>query len=109
VGNVDFSPEVDTARKRRWLWQQVVKRREGKRISAALIKQGARQCGILSPLSVTLAQARRHFAAADASYDALKKHAPAYRHEFLCDRAANKSGDVPVAVQKAARRMLQQE
>ena len=41
MGNVDFSPEVDTARKRRWLWQQVVKRREGKHISTSLIKQRA--------------------------------------------------------------------
>jgi GTP cyclohydrolase III len=43
------------------------------------------------------------------AYDALKRHAPAYRYEFLCDRAANKAGDVPVDAQKAATRMLQQE
>jgi hypothetical protein len=63
----------------------------------------------MSPLSVTLAQARRHYLAADAAYDALKKHAPAYRREFLCDRATNKSGEVSIDAQKAARRMLQQE
>jgi hypothetical protein len=109
MGNVDFSPEVDMARKRRWLWQQVVKRREGKNISSSLITRRARQYGIMSPLSVTLAQARRHYLAADTAYDALKKHAPAYRQEFLRDRATNKSGDVPINAQKAARRMLQQE
>jgi hypothetical protein len=29
MGNVDFSLEVDLAKKQRWLWQQVVKKREG--------------------------------------------------------------------------------
>jgi hypothetical protein len=58
---------------------------------------------------VTLAQAQRHFLAADTAYDKLKKHAPAYRYEFLCDRAANKSGEVPADAQKAAHRLLQQE
>jgi hypothetical protein len=69
----------------------------------------ARQCGIVSPLSATREQAKRHFQAADTAYDALKRHTPAYRYEFLCDRATNKSGEVPVAAQKAASRMLQQE
>jgi hypothetical protein len=109
MGNVDFSLEVDLAKKRRWLWQQVVKKRERKPISSALLKRKARQCGIVSPLSVTLEQAKRHFQAADTAYDALKRHAPAYRYEFLCDRAANKSGEVPVVAQKAASRLLQQE
>jgi hypothetical protein len=109
MGNVDFSLEVDLAKKRRWLWQQVVKHREGKHISSSLLKRKARQCGIVGPLSVTLAQARKHFHAADTVNDALKRHAPAYRYEFLCDRAANKAGDVPVDAQKAATRMLQQE
>jgi hypothetical protein len=109
MGDVDFSPEVDLAKKRRWLWQQVVKHREGKHISSFLLKRKARQCGIVSPLIVTLAQARKHFHAADTSYDTLKRHAPAYRYEFLCDRAANKAGDVPVDAQKAATCMLQQE
>jgi hypothetical protein len=58
---------------------------------------------------VTLTQAKQHFQAADTAYDALKRHAPAYRYDFLCDRVANKSGKVPIAAQKAASRMLQQE
>ena len=109
MGNVDYSPEVDLAKKKRWLWQQVVKKREGRRVSAAMIKRKARQCGIQCPFSVTLAQAKEHFQAADIAYDAVKRHAPAYRHEFLCDRAANKSGNVSVEAQKAARRLLTQE
>jgi hypothetical protein len=72
MGNVDFSPEVDLAKKRRWLWQQVVKKWEGRRVSAALIKRKARQCGIQCPLSVTLAQAKARFHVADTEYDALK-------------------------------------
>ena len=109
MGNVEFSPEVDLAKKRRWLWQQVVKKREGKRVSAELIRRKARQCGIDCPLSVTLEQAQEHFREADAAYDSLKQYAPSYRHEFLCDRAANKSGDVPEEAQKAASRLLRQE
>jgi regulator of sirC expression with transglutaminase-like and TPR domain len=41
MGNVDFSLEVDLAKKRLWLWQQVVKNREGKPISLALLKRKA--------------------------------------------------------------------
>jgi hypothetical protein len=61
MGNVDFSSEVDLAKKRWWLWQQVVKKPEGKPISSALLKRKAQQCGIVSPLSVTLAQAKHRF------------------------------------------------
>jgi hypothetical protein len=109
MGNVDFSPEVDLAKKRRWVWQQVIKHLEGKRLSSSLIKRKARQCGIVGPFSVTLVQAQYHFRAADAAYDALKRHAPILRYEFLCDSAANKSGAVLTEGQKAARRMLQHE
>jgi hypothetical protein len=109
MGMVDYSPEVDLAKKRRWLWQQVVKRRRGLRVSGSLIKRKARQYGIQCPLSVTLAQAEARFQAADVDYVALKRQAPAYRYEFLCDRASNKSGDVSEAAQKAARRLLTQE
>jgi hypothetical protein len=61
MGNVDFSSEVDLAKKRRWLWQQVVEKCEGRKMNASLINRKARQCGILCPLSVTLAQACQHF------------------------------------------------
>ena len=97
------------AKKIRCLWQQVVKKREGRRVSAVLIKRKAQQCGIQCPFSVTLSQAKAQFQAADIEYDALKRHAPAYRYEFLCDRAANKSEKVSVEAQKAARRLLTQE
>jgi hypothetical protein len=54
MGNVDYSPEVDLAKKKRRLWKEVVKKREGHPVSAAMIKRKARQCGIQCPLSVTL-------------------------------------------------------
>jgi hypothetical protein len=109
MGNVDFSPEVDLAKKQRWLWQQVVKHLEGKRVSSFLIKRKAQQCSIVGPFSVTLAQAQDHFRAADSAYNALKQHAPILHNEFLCNSAANKSGKVSLNGQQAARRMLQQE
>jgi hypothetical protein len=74
-----------------------------------MIKWKAQQCEIQCPLSLTLAQAKARFHDADTKYDSLKQNAPAYRYEFLCDRAANKSGDVSEAAQKAARRLLTQE
>jgi hypothetical protein len=46
MGNVDYSPEVDLAKKKHWLWQEVVKKREGQPISTVMIKQKAWQCGI---------------------------------------------------------------
>jgi hypothetical protein len=101
MGKVDYSPEVDLTKKKHWLWKEVVIKREGQPVSAAMIKRKARQCGIQCPLSVTLAQAKARFQAADTEYSLLKRHAPAaYRYEFLCDRAANKSGDVSEGAQK---------
>jgi hypothetical protein len=58
---------------------------------------------------VTLEQAQEHSQEANTAYDSLKKDAPAHRHEFLCDRVANKAGDVPLEAQKAASRLLRQE
>ena len=74
-----------------------------------MLKRKARQCGILCPLSVTLAQAKARFLDADAAYDELKQRAPSFRQEFLHDRAINKSGNVPANAQKAATRLLRQE
>jgi hypothetical protein len=109
MGLVAFSPEVDLARKRRALWKLVVKKRQGKRVSSSLIRRKARQLGISCPLSVTSIQAELRFQEADAAYDLIKRDAPSLRHEFLCDRASNKSGNVPREAQKAARRLLRQE
>jgi hypothetical protein len=109
MGMVDFSPEVDQARKRRWIWKQVVKLREGKQVGTYLIKRKARQCGISCPLSVTLAQAKENFRLADEAYDKLKQEAPLLRQEFLRDVATNRSGSASTASQTAAKRLLQQE
>jgi hypothetical protein len=54
----------------------VVKIREGKRVSASLVKWQAQQCGIACPLSITLAQAREHFLDTDLEYRDLKAEAP---------------------------------
>jgi hypothetical protein len=43
------------------------------------------------------------------AHNKLKRHAPTHHYKFLCDRASNKLGEVSVAAQKAARRMLRQE
>jgi hypothetical protein len=106
MGNVSFSPEVD---KTRALWHLVLKKRNGKKISSSLVRRKARQLGILCPLSVTLAQAEQLYQEADGAYDEIKKHAHSLRHEFLCDRAVNKSGQVPSDAQKAAQRLLTHE
>jgi hypothetical protein len=84
MGNVDFSPEVDLAKKRRWLWKEVVKKREGQPVSTAMIKRKARQCRIQCPLTVSLAQAKARFYAVDtdSEYDSLKRNAPTYRYEL---------------------------
>ena len=109
MGQVSYSPEVDHARKTRALWHLVVRKRRGKRVSSSLIRRKAKQLQIPCPLSVTLAQAKLRFQEADAAYDSLKQRAPSLCHEFLQDRAANKSGTVPAEAQKAAQRLLTHE
>jgi hypothetical protein len=76
MGSVDFSPEVNLARHCQWVWQQVVKIREGKRVSASLVKWKARQCGITCLLSMSLAQAKEWFATANKEFQNLKSDAP---------------------------------
>ena len=109
MGQVSYSPEVDHARKTRALWHLVVRKRRGKCVSSSLIRRKAKQLQIPCPLSVTLAQAELRFQEADAAYDSLKQRAPSLCHEFLQDRAANKSGTVPAEAQKAAQRLLTHE
>jgi hypothetical protein len=107
--NIDFSPEVDKAQKLCALRHLVVKKCKGLRVSTSLIKRKARQLGIHCPLSVTLDQALALLQEADEAYSVLKKNAPSLRHEFLRDRASNRTGTVSINEQKAAKRLLTQE
>ena len=57
MGQVEWSPEIALARQRKLLWQKVVRKKCGGWVSSSYIKQKARQCGVICPLSYTLPQA----------------------------------------------------
>jgi len=47
MGHIDFSPPLDEARDLRNLWQAVVRKRQGKRVSTTWIRRCARRCLII--------------------------------------------------------------
>jgi hypothetical protein len=58
---------------------------------------------------MTLEEAQQKYEECDKAYAQLKKRAPELRHEFLCSRASNATGDVEPASQKAAQQQLRTE
>ena len=85
MGEIDYSPDFQTARSCHYCWSLVIRKRSGKKVSLKQIKTLAKAVGIEKPLSVTLRQARKHWKAADDAYRVLKKRAPLSRQDFLHD------------------------
>ena len=83
MGEIDYSPDFQTAQGCHYCWNMVICKRLGKTVSSRKIKALARAVGIEKPLSVTLQQAHRHWKAADDAYRALKKCAPMLQLDFL--------------------------
>ena len=107
MGHVDFSPEINDARKKRDFWRLVLRQRSGRRVCSRLIRRKAHACGITCPLSISRSQARKNFVKADARYRSLKPKAPDTREAWLVKRTRDPTLDDDA--QKRASRMLRIE
>jgi hypothetical protein len=110
MGRMEYSPFIAETHLHRWLWQKIVQRKLGWKVSSNLIWHMARKCGISDPFSISLEDdAQQRYEDCDKEYAQLKKRAPELRHEFLCSRASNASGDTEIESQKAAQQQLRTE
>lgn len=108
MGEIDFSPEINQARGRRYVWSMVLKRRRsGNKILKRKIKAVAKAVGIESPLSATLAEAERSFRAADDIYKRMKPNAPMMRADFLRERSKDET--LSAEARKRAKTALRHE
>jgi hypothetical protein len=110
MGEVDFSPDVNTAKGRCLVWQMIIRKRRGNRVSSKKIRCIAKAVGIVgNPLSntITLREAKCCFKAADEEYWQLKLQAPMKREEFLRDRSRDEA--LTLAVRKRAKQALVHE
>jgi hypothetical protein len=83
-GEIDFSPEPNLARGCRYVWDMVLKRKQGQRkIRARKIKAVAKAVGIENPLMAIECKVRRAFRVADDAYKKLKPKAPLMRTNWL--------------------------
>jgi hypothetical protein len=87
-GEIDFSPGPNLACGLRYVWDMVLKGKQGQRkIQAWKIKVVAKAVGIESPLMATESEARWAFRAADAAYKKLKLKALLMRTNWLWERS----------------------
>ena len=83
MGKVDFSPQAARLQLTKDTWQKIVRRLKGKWVSSSLIKRKAKQCGILRPLSRSLAKATREMQIAKKKWEEAKSQALVLCQEFL--------------------------
>jgi hypothetical protein len=94
MGEVDYSPDLNTVRGQRSCWQMIVRKRSGQKVSTEKILRVAKAVGIVgNPLhtSITLREAKRSLKAADEEYRRLKANAPMMRQEFLKGRVKDET------------------
>jgi hypothetical protein len=62
MGEVDFSPDVNTAKGRHFVWQMIIRKRRGNHVSSRKIRRVAKVVGIVGNQlgnTVTLCEAKR--------------------------------------------------
>ena len=83
MGEVDFSPQVARLQQTKDTWQKIVCRLRGNPVSSSLIKRKAKHCGVLRPLSRSLAKATREMRTAKKKWEEAKSQSPVLCQEFL--------------------------
>jgi hypothetical protein len=105
-----FAPMSTQLKGRRFVWQMIIRKRQGNCVSSRKIRCIAKAVGIVgNPLgnTVTLREAKRCFKVADKEYQQLKLQAPMKREKFLWDRS--RDGALTLAVRKRAKQALAHE
>lgn len=87
VGQVPFSPIVDTAAKTIYLWSLISNKMKGTKVSSSLIKRLSKKCEIIIDNDLTYEQVRLLRNAAIKRYKQLKPSAKQHREHFILDLA----------------------
>ena len=69
------------------LWNLVISRKLGRRVSTRYLSRVERKCGVFNTLRNSLAQAKHHRTEATKGFRKVKKQAPKFREKYL-DRLA---------------------
>ena len=107
MGSIAFTPEVSKAKKTVILWRMIKARRQGFRRSSRKIRRLARSCGVRTPLSNTLEQAKTKLKEAERYYNKIKPKARTMRDRWLRERTNDDS--LPERARKHAARSLKIE
>ena len=83
MGGVELSPEVIVWKKRRDVWNLLIRLHKGVLINRVIIKRRSKVCGIQRPLSFTLTEAERANKIFRDEFERLKPDADVYRASLL--------------------------
>ena len=106
TGGIPYSPELEVAKRRVWVWKKVIYRKEGGRIQKKYVRRRARSCGIQNPFRGSLEEARRKLQIAEKEYETLLPQAPDLRERFLLRQRREDDED---ATEKEARAAMKKK
>ena len=86
MGRVDISPEFIVWKKRRDLWNSVIRWHKGTWINREIIKRIAKAFGIKRPLSITLIEAKRAYKICSDEFERLDLDGEVYNAKFFARR-----------------------
>jgi hypothetical protein len=89
MGQVEYSPEISTARQLKILWYKIVHYKHGGKVDTAHIWWKGHWCGVSHPLSCSLHEAKWAKQLSIKHYEELKPKAAKLQKEFLWDIATN--------------------
>ena len=87
AGNVPFSPLVDKAAKTIYLWNLLLSKRRGTKVSSSLIRRTSKKCEIIIDPTLTDENIRTLRNNAIKRYKTLKPEAKQHREQFISDLA----------------------
>jgi hypothetical protein len=106
MGELDFSPQLSKAKERVSVWNLVIKKLGGGKVSSSLIKRQAHKCGISKPLSITFSEAQRALKAAEEQHDAMRPQHEVLRDSYLAGRFQNATNKNDIRLANKVKRDL---
>ena len=96
LGTIDYSPEVMMRKFKREMWRLIEKNLQGGRVYSRYIRRRAEHCGIESPLSSSIDNAKRGYRICKETFKSLKQDSLYYRKRHLRARVreAKANGDI---------------
>ena len=90
-GSIPYTPELATAGKTIQLWNNVIRKKKGQKISTRYINRLAKKVGISKPTDLTLIDCEKERNLASRSYRKLKKNAQTSRTIFIQELATQQA------------------